>query len=97
MISKLAGRFGRAAFAMLVPRQDRRGYRLLWEPDGGRLPEAAEVEGLLRANYHYAHAVNLGQLEPVAVEEVKDGLGRWCSAADVPRASAKPPGLGNFG
>ena len=97
VISKLAGRFGRAAFAMLVPRQDRRGYRLLWEPDGGRLPEAEEVEGLLRANYHYAHAVNLGQLEPVAVEEVKDGLGRWCSAADVPRASAKPPGLGNFG
>ena len=91
VIAKLATTHGRPLFAMVSPHENRRGYRLLWEPDGGRLPEAEEVEALLRANYHYSHAVNLGQIDPVAVEEVKDGLGRWCAAANVPRASAKPP------
>ena len=71
--------------------------RDLAEKDWAIVLRDAEGEGLLRANYHYAHAVNLGQLDPVEVVEVKDGLGRWCAAANVPRASAKPPSLGNFG
>ena len=69
----------------------------LAEKDWAIVLRDAEGEGLLRANYHYAHAVNLGQLDPVEVVEVRDGLGAWCSAANVPRASAKPPCLGNFG
>ena len=66
---------------------------MLWEPDGGPLPPAAEVEALLSANYHYAHAVNLRQLRPVEVVPVSDGLGRWCRATGVPPASAKVPPL----
>ena len=66
---------------------------------GLSMTEYALIEMTLLAvtAHHYAHAVNLGQLDPVEVVEVRDGLGAWCSAANVPRASAKPPSLGNFG
>ena len=56
-------------------------------------PDAASAEALLRGNYHYAHARNLRQLEPAEVVGVRDGIGLWCRAANVPRASAKPPAL----
>lgn len=91
--AKLAERFGRARFAVFSPRADRRGYRLFWESDGGRVPDTASVEELLRANYHYVHAANLRQIEPVEVVETRDGIGLWCRAVHVPRASAKPPVL----
>ena len=93
VVAKLEERFGRARFAVFSPRRDRRGYRLFWETDGKTLPGAAAVEELLRANYHYAHAVNLRQLEPVEVVETQDGIALWCRAVHVPRASAKPPAL----
>ncbi len=91
--AKLAERFGPPRFAVFSPRVDWCGYRLFWEPDGGSLPDAASVEALLRANYHYAHAVNLRQLEPVEVLETRDGIALWCRTTHIPRASAKPPCL----
>jgi hypothetical protein len=93
VMKKLAARFARPRFAVLAPRVDRCGYRLFWEPDGGLLPDASSVEELLRANYHYAHAVNLRQLAPVEVVEIHDGLGLWCRATHGMPASAKPPTL----
>jgi hypothetical protein len=93
VVSKLESRFGRSRFAVLSPRKDRRGYRLFWESDGGNVPDAESVESLLGDNYHYAHAVNMRQMEPVEVVVVEDGIGLWCRAAKVPRASAKPPPL----
>ena len=93
VVSKLEDRFGRSRFAVLSPRKDRRGYRLFWESDGGGVPDAESAESLLRDNYHYAHAVNMRQIEPVEVVAVEDGIGLWCRAANVPRASAKPPPL----
>ena len=93
VVSKLESRFGRSRFAVLSPRKDRRGYRLFWESDGGNVPDAESVESLLGDNYHYAHAVNMRQMEPVEVVVVEDGIGLWCRAANVPRASAKPQSL----
>lgn len=93
VVSKLEDRFGRSRFAVLSPRKDRRGYRLFWESDGGGVPDAESAESLLRDNYHYAHAVNMRQIEPVEVVAVEDGIGLWCRATNVPRASAKPPPL----
>ena len=93
VISKLTDRFGPVRFAALSPREDRCGYRLLWETDVGRTPDVAFVETLLCGNYHYAHAVNLRQLKRVEVVEVCDGVGLWCRAANVSRASSKPPPL----
>ena len=93
VIGRLGERFGRPRFAAFAPCDDRGGYRLLWEADGGPPPPAAEVEALLSANYHYAHAANLRQLRPVEVVPVVDGLGRWCRETGVPPASAKVPPL----
>ena len=93
VIAKLEARHGLARFATFSPQEDLCGYRLLWEPGGGTMPDAGEVESLLAENYHYAHAVNLGQLRSVEVVPVFDGVGRWCRAANMPRASAKPPPL----
>ena len=76
---------------MFSPCADLCGYRLLWETDGGSLPEAEVVEALLSENYHYAHAVNLRQLRPVEVVAVTDGLGLWCRTVGTSRASAKVP------
>ena len=91
VIAKLEARYGRARFATFSPCADLRGYRLLWETDGGSLPVAEVVEALLAENYHYAHAVNLRQLRPVEVVAVADGIGLWCRATGIPRASAKIP------
>ena len=91
VIAKLEARDGRARFATFTPCADLCGYRLLWETDGGSIPVAEEVEALLAENYHYAHAVNLRQLRPVEVVAVADGIGLWCRASGIPRASAKVP------
>ena len=91
VIAKLEARYGRARFATFSLCADLRGYRLLWETDGGSLPVAEVVETLLAENYHYAHAVNLRQLRPVEVVAVADGIGLWCRATGIPRASAKIP------
>ena len=91
VIAKLEARYGRARFATFSPCADLCGYRLLWETDGGSLPEADVVEALLAENYHYAHAVNLRQLRPVEVVAVADGIALWCRATGIPQASAKIP------
>ena len=56
VIGRLGERLGRPRFAAFVPCDNLGGYRLLWESADGQRPPAAEVEALLSANYHYAHA-----------------------------------------
>ena len=67
----------------------------------GRLSrdDRAGMERLYRAYYEGADegdfARDLAEKHwAIVLVEVKDGLGAWCSAANVPRASAKPPCLG---
>ena len=91
--SELFRRYGSARFSILSPRSDRRGYRLFWECGDGCLPEADVVESLLRSNYHYAYAVDMGQLLPVEVVSVRNGVERWCKLMKIPLSSAKPPVL----
>ena len=91
VIAKLEARYGRARFATFSPCADLCGYRLLWETDGGLLPDEDETESLLSVNYHYAHAVNLRQLRPVEVVSVIDGVGSLCRVTGVHPVSAKVP------
>jgi hypothetical protein len=91
--SELFRRYGSARFSILSPRSDRRGYRLFWECCDGRLPEVEVVESMLRSNYHYAYAVDMGQLLPVEVVSVRNGVERWCKLMKIPLSSAKPPVL----
>jgi hypothetical protein len=89
VLSALSEAYGTPRFATLAPAEDLAGYILHWEVADGRLPAAADVERRLGANYYYAHAVNLGQLRPVRVELVTDGLDRWCRTCGVAASSAK--------
>ena len=94
VLETLAAQAGPFRFAVLCPRLDRNGYRLLWEAETGGEPPAAEaVETLLCGNYHYTHARALRQLEPVSVIPVRNGLETWCRALGLAESSAKPPAL----
>lgn len=97
VIAELAVKCRAPVFATLCPTEGRNGYRLLWEPSPeGVAPDQPDVESLLRGNYHYAHARNLGQLEPVSVVSVRNGLSEWCALRGIPEASAKVPALTSF-
>ena len=94
VIARLEEAHGRSAFAILCPVERGDGYRLLWEArEGASVPSVAEVEGMLRQNYHYAHARDLGQLAAVRVELVTDGVGRWCRGRGTAEAAVKIPPL----
>ena len=91
VVAKLAAAHGLPTFAVLVPRLDREGYALVWE--GPAVPSVEEVEALLAANYHYAHARNAGQLRPVCVVSAVRALRAWCAALGVPESAPKVPAL----
>ena len=91
VLERLAAALGRPRFAVFVPRDDRRGYVLRWE--GPSLPTSAETEELLAANYHYAHARDLGQLEAVRIVSVTDGARAWCAERGLSESSLKVPPL----
>ena len=54
-----------------------------------RLDPSDNVETALRANPHYAHALRMGQLAPLAVEAV-ERLDRLFGDADARLAMVKP-------
>ena len=91
VVAKLAAAHGLPTFAVLVPRLDREGYALVWE--GPAVPSVEEVEALLAANYHYVHARNAGQLQPVCVVSAVRALRAWCAALGVPESAPKVPAL----
>lgn len=94
VVTRLSETCGTVLFAMLCPTEDRGGYCLLWESgEGGRVPDDMSVEALLVKNYHYAHARNLGQLVPVQVVSMKDGLAFWCRRRGLCESVAKVPVL----
>lgn len=94
VLTRLADRCGRARFAVFCPTARADGYRLLWEPQaGGTVPTPDVVEALLRANYHYAHARDLEQLQPVQVERVVDGIQNWCRVHGQAEAAVKIPSV----
>lgn len=74
-----AGPLGTAVFTMLVPSTGEGGrrYNLLVEPDeDGGVDTVAVAEAMdlaLCANYHHAHAREIGQLVPVAVTLLAPG------------------------
>lgn len=91
VLAQLAADYGRPLFSVLVPRFDRRGYELLWE--GASVPPAEAVDALLAQNYHYAHARDLRQLEPVRVIPLVRAAKAWCAALGLSEASLKVPVL----
>ena len=68
------------AFAMLAPEPDGRGYRCFVEGGENRPDLAPRLEALLAENYHYAHARRAGQLRPLQVQPVQDGMARYRAA-----------------
>ena len=93
-LDALSAAYGKYRFAVLHPRYDRLGYRLLWEAETGNAtpdPEAADAE--LKRNFHYAHARALGQLSQVEIVPVKKALQVWCGIMGLPESSAKIPAL----
>jgi hypothetical protein len=72
--------FPRSRFAMLVPSADShcRRYNFIVESDNDTHSDVHAVADLLEthlsANYHYAHARSLGQLQPAAVTLVDIGV-----------------------
>jgi len=93
VLAELMGKYGPAKFVTLRANSGNDGYTLLWESVGIRVPDAEVVEQLLRRNYHYAYARDLGQLVPARVECVTDGIRKWCQARGVPETAAKIPPL----
>jgi hypothetical protein len=73
-----------ANFAMLAPEdmQDRAGYVLYVECGAGfDAPNLAlAVDAALRSNFHYDYCRKLGQLEPVRIARVKDGVAAYLRA-----------------
>lgn len=66
------------AFAMLAPTEPERpaGYVLYLQADDAPPDLAARLDTLLRANPHYAHAQNLGQLKPLALVRIRADASR---------------------
>jgi hypothetical protein len=72
------------AFALLSPERTPRGlsYVLFVEAEQGVPADAAaRLESALRANPHYALAVDLGQLAPSSVVRIRGGFGTFASRA----------------
>ena len=95
-----------ASFTMLVPRRDRAGYRLLieFEPTAKDSPDerqvAATLDQFLAHNPYYKHAVQFGQLAPLAVTVNKSTAGAYwrqyeahCLSVGMRRGDIKPTAL----
>jgi hypothetical protein len=95
------------AFAMLVPRRDRPGYRLLIEFDrakAGQAPSpqnlAETLEPILSRNPYYKHAIEVEQLAHLVVTTVHEDRGSlWniyeqlCLQAGMRQGDIKPTAL----
>lgn len=93
-LAAVAREIGGFATAFLVPRSDRRGYRLVCTlAHGARAPEVHEVERELARNYYYRHTRNLTQLDPVVIDVVPDALAVYCASRQIPPAAEKVPPL----
>ena len=91
IIACLEAKQGTFQFAMLMPRTDRRGYIFVCSVEDA--VSAEELETLLCENYHYRHARNLHQLEPVQIRQHRDALAIFCEVKHCLPATAKVPPL----
>ena len=91
IVARLESKYGAFRFAMLMPRADRSGYLFICTEDDNFPQE--ELEALLCENYHYQHARNLRQLEPVKIVKHPDPLFVYCAATNKSPVSVKVPRL----
>ena len=70
---------GPLTFALIAPEPDGHGYTLFVEDPFARSTQTLGtlLEAALCESYHYAHARRLGQLRPVRVRPVTNGMARY--------------------
>ncbi|MCL1920411.1 MAG: GH3 auxin-responsive promoter family protein [Kiritimatiellaeota bacterium] len=91
IIARLEATHGAFRFAMLMPCASHNGYAFVCREEDTCTAE--ELEALLCESYHYRHARNLRQLDPVRIVKHPDALAAFCAVRRCSPAAVKVPHL----